>query len=126
MKKNHRTNVANVLVIGSGSAGLRAAIAAFTAGYELVVVGKRLQKDAHTVLASGGINAALGNVDPEDSWQQHFADTLVESYFLSDPRAVEILTQEAPAAVLELAEWGCDFARTNDGKLDQEFEQLAP
>lgn len=121
MNKNHRTNVANVLVIGSGGAGLRAAIAAFTAGYEVAVVGKRLQKDAHTVLASGGINAALGSVDPEDSWQQHFADTLVESYFLSDPHAVEILTREAPAAVLELAEWGCDFARTEDGKLDQRY-----
>jgi succinate dehydrogenase / fumarate reductase flavoprotein subunit len=110
-----------VLVIGSGGAGLRAAIAAHTAGCEVVVVGKRLGKDAHTVLAAGGINAALGTRDPEDSWQQHFADTLVEGYFLADPYAVELLAREAPQAVLELAEWGCPFARTADGKLDQRF-----
>lgn len=119
--RNQRTNVSNVLVIGSGGAGLRAAIAAHQAGSEVVVVGKRMSKDAHTVLAAGGINAALGSVDPEDSWQQHFADTLVEGYFLSDPCTVEIMTREAPDAVLELAEWGCQFARTPDGKLDQRF-----
>src|SRR6266508_1804320 len=102
-------------------AGLRAAIAAHQAGSEVVVIGKRTRKDAHTVLAAGGINAALGTVDPEDSWQQHFADTLREGYFLADPRAVELLAREAPAAVLELAEWGAPFARTTDGRLDQRF-----
>jgi succinate dehydrogenase / fumarate reductase flavoprotein subunit len=116
-----RSNVANVLVIGTGAAGLRAAIAAHQAGSEVVVIGKRAGKDAHTVLAAGGINAALGTVDPEDSWQQHFADTLREGYFLADPRAVELLAREAPAAVLELAEWGAPFARTADGRLDQRF-----
>jgi succinate dehydrogenase / fumarate reductase, flavoprotein subunit len=116
-----RSNVANVLVIGTGAAGLRAAIAASQAGSEVVVIGKRARKDAHTVLAAGGINAALGTVDPEDSWQQHFADTLREGYFLADPRAVELLAREAPAAVLELAEWGAPFARTTDGRLDQRF-----
>ncbi len=116
-----RSNVANVLVIGTGAAGLRAAIAAHQAGSEVVVIGKRTRKDAHTVLAAGGINAALGTVDPEDSWQQHFADTLREGYFLADPRAVELLAREAPAAVLELAEWGAPFARTTDGRLDQRF-----
>ena len=80
-----RRNVANVLVIGTGAAGLRAAIAAHQAGGEVVVVGKRRRDDAHTVLAAGGINAALGTVDPEDSWEQHFADTLREGYFLGDP-----------------------------------------
>lgn len=118
---NHRTNVSNVLIIGSGGAGLRTAIAAHMAGREVAIVGKRLRKDAHTVLAAGGINAVLGTVDPEDSWQQHFADTLNEGYFLSDPHAVEIMTREAPDRVLELADWGCDFARTPDGKLDQRF-----
>src|ERR687897_3465143 len=117
----NRTNVSNVLVIGSGAAGLRAAIAVYEAGSEVMVVGKRLKKDAHTVLAAGGINAALGTVDPEDSWQQHFADTLREGYFLADPRVVELLAREAPAAVLELAEWGAPFARTPDGRLDQRF-----
>jgi succinate dehydrogenase / fumarate reductase, flavoprotein subunit len=109
------------LVIGSGGAGLRAAIAAHEAGAEVVVVGKRSRLDAHTVLASGGINAALGTRDPEDSWQQHFADTLGEGYLLGDPRVVEILAREAPAAVEELDEWGCGFARTDDGRIDQRF-----
>jgi succinate dehydrogenase / fumarate reductase flavoprotein subunit len=116
-----RTETANVLVIGTGGAGLRAAIAAHEAGAEVVVVGKRPRLDAHTVLASGGINAALGTRDPEDSWQQHFADTLAEGYFLGDPRVVEILVREAPAAVEELAAWGCGFARTEDGRIDQRF-----
>jgi succinate dehydrogenase / fumarate reductase flavoprotein subunit len=116
-----RSNVANVLVIGTGAAGLRAAIAAHQAGSEVVVVGKRRRDDAHTVLAAGGINAALGSVDPQDSWQQHFADTLREGYFLADPRVVELMAREAPAAVLELADWGAPFARTPDGLLDQRF-----
>jgi succinate dehydrogenase / fumarate reductase flavoprotein subunit len=116
-----RSNVANVLVIGTGAAGLRAAIAAHQAGSEVVVVGKRRRDDAHTVLAAGGINAALGTVDPQDSWQQHFGDTLREGYFLADPRVVELLAREAPAAVLELADWGAPFARTPDGRLDQRF-----
>jgi succinate dehydrogenase / fumarate reductase, flavoprotein subunit len=116
-----RSNVANVLVIGTGAAGLRAAIAAHQAGSEVVVVGKRRRDDAHTVLAAGGINAALGTVDPQDSWQQHYADTLREGYFLADPRMVELLAREAPAAVLELADWGAPFARTPDGHLDQRF-----
>jgi succinate dehydrogenase / fumarate reductase flavoprotein subunit len=116
-----RTNVSNVLVIGSGAAGLRAAIAVHGAGSEVVVVGKRLRKDAHTVLAAGGINAALGTVDPEDSWQQHFADTLKDGYFLSDPRAVEIMAREAARAIEELVEYGCPFARTETGELDQRF-----
>ena len=118
---NVRTHTANVLVIGAGGAGLRAAIAAHEAGAEVVVVGKRSRLDAHTVLASGGINAAFGTRDPEDSWQQHFADTLEEGYLLGDPRVVEILAREAPAAVEELAEWGCGFARTDDGRIDQRF-----
>jgi succinate dehydrogenase / fumarate reductase flavoprotein subunit len=121
MDGNPRTNVSNVLVIGMGCAGLRAAIAAHMAGCEVNIIGKRPWKDAHTVLAAGGINAALGTVDPQDSWQQHFADTLREGYFLAIPRMVEILAQEAPAAIRELADWGCPFARTPDGKLDQRF-----
>jgi succinate dehydrogenase / fumarate reductase, flavoprotein subunit len=116
-----RSNVANVLVIGTGAAGLRAAIAAHQAGSEVMVVGKRRRDDAHTVLAAGGINAALGTVDPEDSWQQHFADTLREGYFLADPRVVELMATEAPGAVGELADWGAPFARTPDGRLDQRF-----
>lgn len=111
----------NILVIGAGAAGLRAAIAAYQAGREVVIVGKRARGDAHTVLAAGGINAALGTVDPQDSWQQHFADTLREGYYLADPRTVELMACEAPAAVQELADWGCAFARTATGQLDQRF-----
>ncbi|HSJ43461.1 MAG TPA: FAD-binding protein [Euzebyales bacterium] len=116
-----RTRLANVLVIGTGAAGLRAAIAAHEAGCQVVIVGKRPRDDAHTVLAAGGINAALGTVDPEDSWQLHFADTVKEGYFLGDPATAEMMAREAPAAVLELADWGCDFARLPNGDLDQRF-----
>ena len=116
-----RSRPTNVLVIGTGAAGLRAAIAAREAGVDVVVIGKRSRLDAHTVLAAGGINAALGTVDPEDSWQQNFVDTMREGYYLSDPRVVEIMTREAPAAIIELADWGCPFARTGDGRLDQRY-----
>jgi succinate dehydrogenase / fumarate reductase, flavoprotein subunit len=111
----------DVLVIGAGAAGYRAAIAAHDEGVEVVVLGKRRRTDAHTVLASGGINAALGTVDPEDSWAQHFADTVREGYFLGNSVAVECLVRDAPRAVLELAQWGCEFARLPDGRLDQRF-----
>jgi succinate dehydrogenase / fumarate reductase flavoprotein subunit len=121
MTHSYRTIVSNVLVIGSGAAGLRAAIAAHQAGVEVLVLGKRMRKDAHTVLAAGGINAALGSVDPQDSWQQHFADTIQEAYYLAQPSMVEILAQESPKAVHELADWGCKFACTPEGKLDQRF-----
>jgi succinate dehydrogenase / fumarate reductase flavoprotein subunit len=116
-----RARTCNVLVIGSGAAGLRAAIAATQAGSDVLVIGKRHRLDAHTVLAAGGINAALGTKDPNDSWEQHFADTLREGYFLGNPQMVEIMAREAPAAIRELTEWGCPFARTEDGRLDQRF-----
>ena len=110
-----------VLVIGSGAAGLRAALAVRDAGSDVVVVGKSIRRDAHTVLAAGGMNAVLGTRDPEDTWQQHFADTYVESYALADPRTVELMVTEAPRAVAELAEWGLPFARTEDGRIDQRY-----
>jgi succinate dehydrogenase / fumarate reductase, flavoprotein subunit len=116
-----RSRVCNVLVIGSGAAGLRAAIAATEVGSQVLVVGKRDRLDAHTVLAAGGINAVLGTRDPQDSWEQHFADTLREGYFIGHPRVVEIMAREAPDAVRELAGWGCQFARLDDGRLDQRF-----
>ena len=100
---------------------MRAAIAATEAGADVLVIAKRHRLDAHTVLAAGGINAALGTRDPEDSWHQHFADSLREGHFLGDPRMVEMLAREAPQAIQELADWGCPFARTEDGRLDQRF-----
>lgn len=121
MNDRVRTDACNVLVIGSGAAGMRAAIAAHEAGEHVRVIGKRARLDAHTVLASGGINGALGSRDREDTWQQHFADTVREGYFLSHPHVVEIMAREAPETILELAEWGCEFARTDDGQLDQRF-----
>lgn len=117
----HRTATANVLVIGTGAAGWRAAIAATEAGVQARMLAKRAPSDAHTVLASGGINAALGTRDPDDSWQQHFADTVREGYLLGDPRRVETMARESPDAVLELAAWGCEFARTADKRLDQRY-----
>jgi succinate dehydrogenase / fumarate reductase flavoprotein subunit len=116
-----RSRVCNVLVIGAGAAGLRAAIAATEAGSQVLVVGKRDRLDAHTVLAAGGINAVLGTRDPQDTWEQHFADTFREGYFLGHPRVIEIMAREAPDAVRELADWGCQFARLDDGRLDQRF-----
>jgi succinate dehydrogenase / fumarate reductase, flavoprotein subunit len=116
-----RSRTTNVLVIGSGAAGLRAAIAAHQAGTEVVVIGKRHRLDAHTVLAAGGINAVLGTRDPEDSWEQHFSDTFREGYALSHPRVVELMVQEAPAAIRELDAWGCAFARTEEGQIDQRY-----
>ena len=120
-KINHITHLCNVLVIGSGGAGLRAAIEAKKSKVEVVVIGKRLKEDVHTVLAAGGINAAFGNVDSEDSWQQHFADTMIEGYGLSDPRMVELMSKEAPDLVSEIDSWGANFAKLENGKIDQRF-----
>jgi succinate dehydrogenase / fumarate reductase flavoprotein subunit len=116
-----RTNTSSVLVIGSGASGQRAAIAAHQAGADVRMIAKRPRLDAHTVLASGGINAALGTRDPQDTWQQHFVDTMKEGYFLGDPRMVEVMAREAGSAVKELEEWGTGFARTEDGRLDQRY-----
>jgi succinate dehydrogenase / fumarate reductase flavoprotein subunit len=116
-----RRVAAGVLVIGTGAAGLRAAIELAERGVQVLCVGKRRRDDAHTVLASGGINAALGTMDPEDSWEQHAADTLQEGYWLGDPRSVELLCQEAPAAIDDLVRWGAQLAREPDGRLSQRF-----
>jgi len=120
-KLKKRTEVCNVLIIGSGAAGLRAAIAAHEKGKEVMILGKRMKKDAHTVLAAGGINAVLGSRDPDDSWEAHYADTMKEGYYLANTDAVELLVKKSPEAVNELAEWGCPFARTEAGKLDQRY-----
>ncbi|MBP66582.1 MAG: succinate dehydrogenase [Euryarchaeota archaeon] len=121
MTNEYRTRICNVLVIGSGGAGLRAAISAHESGCEVLVIGKRIRNDAHTTLAAGGINAALGTVDPDDDWIQHFVDTYQEGYNIGDPKTVEILVKDAPERVHELVDWGAPFARTADGKLDQRY-----
>ncbi|HSH77620.1 MAG TPA: FAD-binding protein [Herpetosiphonaceae bacterium] len=111
----------DVLVIGTGGAGLRAAIAIADRGLRVLVVGKRPKTDAHTVLAAGGINAALGTMDPQDTWQIHAADTLAEGRYLGDPRAIDILCREAPRAVEELVDYGVPFAREANGVLSQRY-----
>ena len=118
---NNTTQISNVLVIGSGGAGLRAAIEAKLLGMEVTVLGKRQSTDVHTVLAAGGINAAFGNVDEEDSWEQHFADTFIEGYGLSEPEVVELMAKESPMLVKEIDEWGANFAKLPNGKIDQRF-----
>tara|TARA_Y100001978_G_C23692891_1_gene435831 strand:- start:314 stop:2068 length:1755 start_codon:yes stop_codon:yes gene_type:complete len=117
----HKTHISNVLVIGSGGAGLRAAIEAKLSGVEVTVIGKRKKEDVHTVLAAGGINASFGNVDKEDSWKQHFADTMIEGYHLSEPRMVELMSKEAPELVEEIDQWGANFEKLENGKLDQRY-----
>lgn len=110
-----------VLVIGTGGAGLRAAIELAERGVQVLAVGKRRKHDAHTTLAAGGINAALGTMDPEDSWQQHAADTLRESYFLAEPAIVETVARNAARGIEELERWGMPFAREADGRISQRF-----
>ncbi|WP_110514604.1 FAD-dependent oxidoreductase [Herpetosiphon llansteffanensis] len=111
----------DVLVIGTGGAGLRAAIELHDQGLKVLLVGKRPKADAHTVLAAGGINAALATVDPEDTWAIHAADTLQEGRMLGDPRMVELLCQQAPQVIAELEAWGMPFARTSTGLIDQRY-----
>ena len=109
------------LVIGTGGSGLRAAIELQELGQDVIAVGKRPRFDAHTTLAAGGINAALGTMDPEDSWQQHAADTITESYMLADPRTVEIVTKNAARGIEDLERYGMGFAREDDGRISLRF-----
>jgi succinate dehydrogenase / fumarate reductase flavoprotein subunit len=111
----------DVLIIGGGSAGLRAAIEAHDAGSQVLIVSKNRRGDPHTVLARGGINAALGTMDPHDNWMIHAADTLREGLFIADYDKVEILCKSAPDAVIELVKWGARFHREPDGRLTQRF-----
>jgi succinate dehydrogenase / fumarate reductase, flavoprotein subunit len=109
----------DVLVIGAGGAGLRAAIAASAAGVSVGVVCKSLLGKAHTVMAEGGVAAALANVDDRDNWKVHFADTMRGGQYLNDPRMAELHAREAPDRVRELEAWGALFDRTKDGRILQ-------
>ena len=97
--REHRL-ATSVLVVGTGGSGLRAAIELAESGVDVLAVGKRPTDDAHTSLAAGGINAALATTDPADTWEQHAADTLQESYLLADPRTVQVVTQNAARGIL--------------------------
>jgi succinate dehydrogenase / fumarate reductase flavoprotein subunit len=121
MSNNERVLTTSVLVIGTGGAGLRASIELAERGVQVLAVGKRRKHDAHTTLAAGGINAALATMDPEDSWQQHAADTLRESYYLADPSIVETVTKNATRGIEDLERWGMPFAREADGRISQRF-----
>src|SRR5512134_1643993 len=115
----YETHEHDVLVIGAGGAGLRAAIAAHDAGAHVAVVCKSLLGKAHTVMAEGGIAAAMGNVYPEDGWQVHFRDTMRGGKMLNHWRMAQLHAQEAPDRVRELEEWGALFDRTPDGLISQ-------
>ncbi|HEY8455016.1 MAG TPA: fumarate reductase/succinate dehydrogenase flavoprotein subunit [Actinopolymorphaceae bacterium] len=109
----------DVVVVGAGGAGLRAAIAAHDAGARTAIVCKSLLGKAHTVMAEGGIAAAMGNLYPEDNWKVHFRDTMRGGKMLNNWRMAQLHAQEAPDRVLELEEWGALFDRTEDGLISQ-------
>ncbi len=113
------THEHDVLVVGAGGAGLRAAAEACAAGAKVAVITKSLLGKAHTVMAEGGIAAAMANVDERDSWRVHFADTMRGGQYLNSWRMAELHAKEAPACVRELEAWGAVFDRTPDGRILQ-------
>src|SRR6201995_2822738 len=104
----------DVLIIGAGGAGLRAAIEASRSGMKVGLICKSLLGKAHTVMAEGGIAAALANVDDRDNWRVHFADTMRGGQYVNNWRMAEIHAREAPECVRELEKWGAVFDRTKD------------
>jgi succinate dehydrogenase / fumarate reductase flavoprotein subunit len=119
MPTNYESFEYDVLVIGAGGAGLRAAIEASAAGVSVGLVCKSLLGKAHTVMAEGGMAAAMGNVDDRDSWRVHFADTMRGGQYVNNWRMAEHHAKEAPARVHELEAWGAVFDRTKDGRILQ-------
>lgn len=115
----YQTYEHDVVVIGAGGAGLRAAIEASASGAKVAVICKSLLGKAHTVMAEGGMAAALANVDDRDSWRVHFADTMRGGQYLNNPMMAEFHAKEAPARVKELEAWGAVMDRTKDGRILQ-------
>jgi len=115
----YETHDYDVIVIGAGGAGLRAAIEAAAQGARTALICKSLLGKAHTVMAEGGAAAALGNVWPQDNWQVHFRDTMRGGKLLNNWRMVELFAREAPDRILELEEWGAVFDRTREGLIAQ-------
>jgi succinate dehydrogenase / fumarate reductase flavoprotein subunit len=109
----------DVIVVGAGGSGLRAAIEAREAGFKTAIISKSLFGKAHTVMAEGGCAAAMGNVNPNDNWQVHYRDTMRGGKFLNNWRMAELHAKEAPDRVWELEAWGAVFDRTKDGKISQ-------
>src|SRR3989442_15766749 len=117
--EKYETHEHDVLIIGAGGAGLRAAIAALAQGASVGVVCKSLLGKAHTVMAEGGIAAAMANVDADDDWRTHFRDTMRGGKMLNNWRMAQIHAQEAPDRVRELEQWGALFDRTDNGQILQ-------
>ncbi len=115
----HQTHEHDVLVIGAGGAGLRAAIEASASGASVGLVCKSLLGKAHTVMAEGGVAAALANVDERDDWKTHFADTMRGGQYVNNWRMVQLHAEQAPDRVRELEAWGAVFDRTRDGRILQ-------
>jgi succinate dehydrogenase / fumarate reductase, flavoprotein subunit len=115
----YQTHEYDVLVIGAGGAGLRAAVEASAAGVKVGLICKSLLGKAHTVMAEGGMAAAMGNVDDRDNWRVHFADTMRGGQYMNNPHMAELHAKEAPARVRELEAWGALFDRTPDGRILQ-------
>jgi len=113
------THEHDVLIIGAGGAGLRAAVEASAAGVKVAVITKSLLGKAHTVMAEGGVAAAMGNVDDRDNWKVHFSDTMRGGQYLNNWRMAELHAKEAPDRVRELEAWGALFDRTKDGRILQ-------
>ena len=109
----------DVVIVGAGGAGLRAAIAAADGQAKVAVISKSLLGKAHTVMAEGGVAASLGNVDADDSWDTHFYDTMKSGHFINNYEVVELYTKEVADRVLELESWGAVFDRTPVGKIMQ-------
>ena len=119
MTENIERHRYDVVVIGAGGAGLRAAIEARLAGKRTAIISKSLFGKAHTVMAEGGAAAAMGNVNPRDNWMVHFRDTMRGGKFLNNYRMAELHAKEAPERVWELETYGALFDRTKDGKISQ-------
>src|SRR5436190_22941772 len=118
-EERYETHEHDVVVIGAGGAGLRAAIEASATGAKTALVCKSLLGKAHTVMAEGGIAAAMANVDTQDSWQTHFYDTMMGGKMLNNWRMAQLHALEAPDRVRELQEWGALFDRTRSGDILQ-------
>src|SRR6187402_1169443 len=116
---DYETHAHDVIVIGAGGAGLSAAIAAATEGASVGLICKSLLGKAHTVMAEGGMAAAMGNVDDRDNWRVHFADTMRGGQYVNNWRMAELHAKEAPDRVRELEKWGAVFDRTPDGRILQ-------
>ena len=118
-RESYKTHEYDVVVVGAGGAGLRAGIEAHDKGAKTAIICKSLLGKAHTVMAEGGIAAAMGNVWPEDNWKVHFRDTMRGGKLLNNWRMAQIHAQQAPDRVLELEEWGALFDRTDEGLILQ-------